>query len=193
MNILALGGRMQAGKTTIAKYLRDKYQFHHLSLAAPLKRDIVGMGFPEKMVYVEKPDAIRALMQAYGQAWRYVDEDHWLDLLFRKIAALKGRYQTPSLFEDRGIPGQKSGPFIVIDDLRFPNEMDALKEIGAYTVRVTRAGGLERDQITGVKADASELALTSYQFDYAVTAPSGEIRVLHAFADELLKQLGWVQ
>lgn len=191
MNIIAIGGRMGAGKTTLAKYLSDRYHFHHMSLAAPLKRDIVKMGFPEKLVYEEKPDHVRALMQAYGQAWRALDENHWLDLLFKQIAEIKDRYNTPSLFEDRGIPGRRQGPFIVIDDLRFPNEMEALKDIGAFTVRVVKADPMRTEQFVGVRADTSEMALNNYIFDGMVTAAPGAVSALHLYADTLMQQLGW--
>lgn len=187
MNILALGGRMGAGKTTLAQYLRDKYQFHLLSFAAPLKRDIVKMGFPEKMVYVEKPDPIRALMQAYGQAWRHIDKDHWLDLLCRQIEEIKTRYNTPTLFGNR-----LRAPFIVIDDMRFRNELDAMADLGAHTVRVVKSSPMKNDSFVGVRGDASEMDLNSAQFHSTISAEPGELASLRAQAEDLLSRLGWV-
>jgi len=181
---------MGAGKTTLAQYLRDQYQFHLLSFAAPLKRDIVKMGFPEKMVYVEKPDPIRALMQAYGKAWRHLDRDHWLDLLCQQMEMINGRYSTPSLFGPSA--QRRNEPFIVIDDMRFQNELRAMEDLGAHTVRVVKAGPMFHDSFVGVRGDTSEMDLNSAQFHTTISAEPGELAYLRLLGDELLSRLGWV-
>ncbi len=107
MLIVALSGKMYSGKTTVANHLVNNFEFERMGFAQQLKEDLSDMGFPGKAI-VEKPDWMRKLMQVYGQAKRAVYPDHWSDALVQKL-----------IF---------AGDKVVIDDLRFPNEIDALQK-----------------------------------------------------------------
>ena len=163
MKILALSGKMHSGKSYIAEYVAKYHAFQRLSLAGPLKRDILDMGFDPVHV-AEKPPWMRKLMQVYGQARRAENEDHWVDKLYQDIIGLG----------DRGMDR------VVTDDVRFPNEIRKL-ELAAdafgwdlQVVRVVRAD-YDYSCIAG-HDDESETVLDHYRnFDAWFIANSGDV------------------
>ncbi|HUW11711.1 MAG TPA: hypothetical protein VM537_18415, partial [Anaerolineae bacterium] len=91
--------------------------FTRFAFADPLKDDIRAMGFSERAIQ-EKPPWMRKLMQAYGAARRAEDINHWAKQL-----------RTELVFEyERSAWGF---PAIVIDDMRFPNEVEMLETFAA--------------------------------------------------------------
>lgn len=132
--------RAQSGKSTITRTLVEARGFTVLKFAAPLKdmvRGLLGsMGFDreatERMVEGDLKEQIvpgfktvtpRHLMQTLGTDWgrEAVDADLWTKVVVEKIKRL-------------------GDADIVIDDLRFPNEYDALDSLGGTLVRVERPG-----------------------------------------------------
>ena len=108
---VGLAGKMGAGKTTIANLLNEREGFVKLSLAEPIKR------IAEVFFGMKKGDpGYRELMQKIGTDWfRSVDEDVWVRHLFRSIADLE-------------IMDPETN--IVVDDVRFPNEAEAMLKNG---------------------------------------------------------------
>ncbi len=153
---------MHSGKTTISKHLIEKHAFRRHSFAGPLKADLAHMGFSATAIE-QKPAWMRSLMQAYGQARRAEDPNHWSGIMEHVLAEEFGN--------------------IVIDDMRFPNEYEMLRKLGerpeimVQLVRVMRLG-YERDTIEHAQ-DESETALDSYgDWDAVVTAVSGDLKGL---------------
>jgi hypothetical protein len=117
MLILAISGKQRTGKTYCATQLVDNHHFKRMSFAGPLKDDIRAMGFPETDIY-NKPPYMRALMQTYGQARRAVDPNHWVNALYTDLSNL---YML-------GVSSPFGYQSVVIDDVRFPNEIDMLRD-----------------------------------------------------------------
>jgi hypothetical protein len=95
-----------------------------------------------KVTYPE----VRALLQRAGtEAGRKViGADVWVDALFREHA---------------------DAPALVVTDLRFPNEAEAVRERGGILIRVTRPGvGPAKDKYGRVHE--SEVLLDDYDFDH---------------------------
>lgn len=161
VRVTALAGRMRSGKSTIAQHLIDKHGYEKASFAQPLKDDIHDMGFPQWAID-QKPDWMRKLMQSYGQARRALDTRHWVDRLVMELhgAAANGENA------------------IVIDDLRYENEAQALRNLDPYLfrvelVRVFRIGD-PGDVVHG--NDESEHALDYWEdWDHIVQAGSGDV------------------
>ena len=129
--IIGLIGFKQVGKSTAAKHLEGR-GFIRISmkdaLVAELRKnflnllmdlaDIYGLSIDE--LFDQKPPAMRSLMQHYGTEVRRGDKDsYWTDQ-----------------WEDAV---QKSGTqHVVVDDVRFFNEAEAVRRQGGILTRLVR-------------------------------------------------------
>lgn len=130
----------QSGKSTAAHTLSYVLNGRIVKFAAPLKDMVRGllssMGFRydtvERMIEGDLKEQVvpgfktvtpRQLMQTLGTDWgrEAVDQELWT-----KVGLMKA--------EDE----RKSGVPVIIDDMRFPNEFNAIKEAGGVTIRVRR-------------------------------------------------------
>ena len=105
---LAITGEMASGKTSIAKYLVEKYNFTKFSFADDVKlyaTEIFNMNMNMKV-------KDRKLLQQFGTKMKEIDENIWIKRLDNKI-------------KDIDISDN-----IIIDDLRYPNEELYLKSKG---------------------------------------------------------------
>ena len=106
---IAFIGRLCSGKTSFAKHLEKNHNFHILSFGEPVKRyatEIFGL-----------VDKNRAILQDFAQKVKEIDENVWIKYLINQLDSLEN-YN------------------IVVDDLRFPNEYDALKQKGFYFIKL---------------------------------------------------------
>lgn len=173
MKILGLSGKAKHGKDTVASLLMllySEYQPTRRAFADALKEDIFNLlcygsgGWadeywayeqthrPAGTVDVLKIDFInsikhrpevRDLMQAYGVAQRAAQPDFWIQRCFKWASQL----------------GVK---LLIVPDVRFINEADAIREHGGLVLRVTRPyynSGLTPEQL----AHPSETELDNYE------------------------------
>jgi len=168
---IALSGWMLSGKTTVANYLDDHYDFECYSFADELKGNLASVGIDPDRLYSAKDETVRRLMQVYGEAIREQDMDYWVDIVLDSISVLE----------------TMGGEAVVIDDLRFPNEFDKLKDSGFITVRVVN------DSLAQVNFDISETALNDYaldgKFDYTICGRDGDVRHLFEQVDDIMGEL----
>ncbi len=141
---LALGHQSRVGKDTFAARIRDTYGCIQLSFAAPIY-DITAaiqalLGRP-----IEKDPA---LLQAIGTLMKQrYGADIWVTALLQKLA------------------NSPSHANIIVSDVRFPNELQALHGAGFTTIKIERPSRpIDRD--TGHE---SETALGTAEFDYTIT------------------------
>lgn len=152
----------QSGKSTIAHALNG-LGYRTIKFAGILK-DMIrtmlhGAGIPldvvERMVegdLKEQPIKFpngrtvtpRVLMQTLGTEWgRGINPDLWADLTISKASKAAGK--------------------VIIDDMRFPNEFEAVKAAGGITIMVTRPG-----VVRPANCHPSEGQLDNHPFDYHV-------------------------
>lgn len=123
---LAIIGGAGAGKSTLADYLARTHGYTRLSFAGPLKDISVRLWGAHRGLSRER-------LQRLGVAVRDIDPDTWLDLFTTQLAGHEAM-QLPT----------------VVDDCRFPNEYEALKQRGFVFVRV-QAGTADRvDRLTAI-------------------------------------------
>lgn len=128
-----------SGKSEVAAVLcRHRYEL--VKFAAPLKAMaralLVSMGFThrhaERMVEGDLKEEVvpgfdtvtpRHLMQTLGTDWgrEAISNDLWTKVAISKAASITAE-----------------GGRVVIDDMRFPNEFEAIREVGGVTVRIDR-------------------------------------------------------
>ena len=132
---------MGAGKTTVSKRLIEEHGFTKVSLAGPLKFAVKSFlsaaGFRADEVQEmingsrkETPIAIlgnkspREMMQTLGTDWgrNMVDENIWIN-------------QTEPYINDYIARGKS----VVVDDIRFQNEVDMIRRCGGFIIYVDRA------------------------------------------------------
>ncbi len=90
----------------------------------------------------------RYLMQTLGTGWgrKQVKGSIWVDVTKAKIEALL-----------------RNGQAVAVDDMRFPNEFQAIKDLGGACIKVIRPGTKDATGHT------SEGLLDGFQFDATVT------------------------
>jgi adenylate kinase family enzyme len=95
---LAITGKMGSGKTSIAKYLVEKYNFTKFSFADDVKL------YATEIFDINIKIKDRKLLQQFATKMKEIDENIWIKRLDNKI-------------KDKDISDN-----IIIDDLRYPNE-----------------------------------------------------------------------
>lgn len=157
-------GEARHGKDEVASVLVEEFGYVRRGFADALKEDVglalavwTDRGNPEHRAYarryidsLKRISEIRTLLQAYGSARRALERDYWVHRLFA--------WADKALF-----PGER----LVVPDVRFRNEAEALKARGFLLVRVARPGfdnGLTPEQ----RAHPSEDELRDYPVDYTL-------------------------
>lgn len=170
--LIGLAGRARSGKNTLAAHLVADHGFRELAFADALRAAllhtnplvagdlrladlIADHGWEQaKDAYPET----RRLLQTYGMTVRAIDPDFWVRACMRHV------------YPDRDV---------VITDVRFPNEYDAIHSRGGLLVRVTRPGLIHLDHV-------SESALDARPFPVTVVN-DGSVQDLRAKAAWLVK------
>ncbi|MFE4860791.1 hypothetical protein [Streptomyces sp. NPDC056670] len=179
-------GRAGSGKDTAAARLVSAHQFVRVAFADPLKESalrldpIVGAEgtsygtLPIRLSDVVKrygwdwaknsyPE-VRRTLQRLGEAVREDDPGFWLRMALDKVATAD-RWSLP----------------VVVSDVRYANEADALRAAGALMVRIERPGASAGGEAA---RHVSELDLDAYPAD--VTIPNaGTLADLSALVDTL--------
>lgn len=144
MQLLGICGLIDSGKTTAANTLHKEFGFTSISFADPLK-DIVAhlFGWDRQMIEGATPEA-RALRNKVDQEWsealgirnltpRLMLQQWGTDVVRNGfhpnfwIEVLKHR-----------IRHGKLGNAIVVSDVRYPNEIEAIRKLGGRVIRIQR-------------------------------------------------------
>jgi len=130
--IVGFAGKIGSGKTTAARHLIEKHGFERIRFAGPLKNMMFALGLTEAEVdggLKEAPCDLlggktpRYAMQTIGTEWgrEIIDDNLWIRAWRRAV--------------DKTQPGE----WIVVDDVRFPNEAAEIKKMGGVLIRIDRA------------------------------------------------------
>lgn len=142
--IIGFAGLAGSGKTTAARMLEEEADFVRLPFAGPLKA--MGRAFgltPHEMAgdLKEAPCAAlcgrtpRQFLQALGTDFgrNMIGENVWVEAWRRAVE--KERLDAVASFCEADPPFN-----IVVDDVRFPNEVAAIEAMGGVVVRIDRPG-----------------------------------------------------
>ena len=159
--IIGLSGKLESGKSTLAKEI----QKHHseggvliTAFARPLK-DMCNsyFGFSHNDLYTTEGKikynefwgmTPREFMQRLGQGLRdAIGKDVWVKLLKNSILEKKDIYK-----------------IIIVDDCRYPEELQMIRDLGGITIRIIRPDHVAVSN--GIKNHPSEQDIPDEMFDY---------------------------
>jgi len=144
--LVAFSGKAGSGKSTFAKRLKEDFDFQIVSIASPIKK-IVQEYFPS--IDALPKNVRRKAYQKIGSAFRSIDKNVWVRIVLIKVEEIQGN--------------------VVVDDLRYLNELYLLKKHGFITIRLKRAKRLRLKAGYDVfDQHESEVELDNYPqlFDY---------------------------
>lgn len=136
MNLLALTGVALSGKSTAADYLCLRHGFVRVKFAGPLKAMLRAIGLTDAEIEGDLKEHLTPLlagktprhaMQTLGTEWgrKRIGEAFWINLWTESASDVLDQ-----------------GGRVVVDDCRFPNEVDAVHRLGGKVVRLTGRGGI---------------------------------------------------
>ena len=158
VTVLGISGWARSGKDTAADYLVENHGYMKVSFSTPMKEAMyrlnpritvnevvntalrVGVDVYGWEGLKERSPDIRGLLQRFGTevGREMFDEDFWVDYALNSIP---------------------DGGKAVIADVRYPNEADAIRQLGGKVFRV------ERNGVFAANEHPSEHALDDYKFD----------------------------
>lgn len=188
--MIGLCGLKGSGKTAAAEYLAHKYGFVRYSFATPVKQIASILGFPhsalnepmEKETYTQWGISSRSLMQRIGTDFgrvlfpqmfpeyaQHTDRSLWLELMHQTLS----RSHTTRF---------------VIDDVRFCDEADYIRQNGGALIRVHRTQQAQQaQQKKNMDLHISETEGMSIDVDASIEA--SDLPSLYAQLDAVVHHL----
>jgi hypothetical protein len=216
--ILGILGPSKSGKDTLAdrlvskhgfvkisladpmkRYLRDFYDFSHEQLWGPSEeRNRPDLRYPTGLGYLTP----RTALQTMGTEWARTNYENTLVAYFLRVAkrVLKGdSYSRVFGIRDFSFLDYLNGTYdrgrkIVVPDLRYQNEVSAVRNIGGLVVRLKRLG-TGGDIDGGVKNHRSEKdqeSIPDSECDFVIDVSEGlenYTKQIDAFASKLPKEV----
>lgn len=189
---IAVIGKMGAGKSTLADLLIEHWGYRRLSFAAKLREVAVS-------IWGESARNDRAKLQGLGVAVREIDEDAWVNAAMQTMQNYRRGLHLVGADSDEVMRDMERPMRFVIDDCRFPNEYQVLREQGFVFVQIEadETVRIDRLQRNGKLTDVSQLnhvsetALDGYSADYKiVNNESDTFDLLEAARGVIYKEVG---
>ncbi len=201
---IAISGKMCSGKTTLLEMIMDYHDVEvcsggadqdilqvaeRFSLADPVK-EVAHRYFRMPQGYKDRP-----LLQKIGQQFRDIEPKVWINLLIDRANRYEGIQN-----ELESVEGASMKGCAICDDVRFPNEIEALKEAGWITIRLNVDDEERKSRLQRVygkyweshwknRNEISETALDEYEFDWDFTLENPTYQDLEQFTVELYRLL----
>ncbi|WP_457659618.1 deoxynucleotide monophosphate kinase family protein [Sinorhizobium medicae] len=170
--LVALTGSAGSGKSTATRFLVERHGYTLVKFAGPLKDMLRAIGLDEDEIEGEAKESPsgelcgktpRHAMQTLGTEWgrKCIGDDFWIGLWRRRV-------QT----------NLADGNRVVCDDCRFPNEAEAIRQLGGMIIKLEGRGGIAGQH-------ASEAGCG--QHDAVVTNDGGVVDLYSAVEQEVQK------
>ena len=167
---IAIIGKMGSGKTTLANYIKNTYDYTILSFAAPVKK------YATEIFNIQTKD--RAILQDFAQKIKEIDPNVWVNYLIRQITTDN----------------------IIVDDLRFPNEYNALKQLGFIFIKLEIEPEFQKERLKQTYkssykqhieriSNISESYISDLKEDYTFKITSNNQQDIYIFIDKILQRI----
>lgn len=178
--IIGLSGYAQTGKDTVAQHLVEKYGYTRIAFADPIREALYALD-PVITDIAELP-GMRLAWLVDRLGWEFLKQDsgQTRELLQRMGTEVARNQWGQNFWVDLAMKKANSIDKVVITDVRFPNEYDAIIENGGQVWRVSRPG------VTAVNGHASETSLDNHTFNRNVLN-NGYKQDLYATIDYYMK------
>jgi hypothetical protein len=154
--IIGLSGYAQSGKDSTAELLCLNYGYTRLAFADPMRQAL--------MIINPKLDSITRvsdLVEDYG--WDVAKKNPEVRRLLQVLGTDFGRKMLgDDVWINIALSGIKSEDKIVISDVRYPNEAQAIKNLGGTVWRINRHNH------SAVNGHTSEHAMDNYMFNHVI-------------------------
>lgn len=186
--LVGLIGKKRVGKDTFASVLVEEFGFARVAFADPLKEMAltidpiihVGDGWDDEgHLYL-----LSDLVEAHG--WEHVKDEYPEARRFLQCLGDGVRQCDPEFWLNAGMDtarGKRAEARpVVITDVRYPNEADAIRDAGGILVRIVRPGVDDGD------THASETALDDYDAD-VIVENDADVTALRGFARDVMEDI----
>ena len=163
---IALHGKKESGKSTLADHLVEEWGYDAFAFAYNLKLDVINMGIPAWVV-AKKPtiEWLRWLLQLYGGYRREEDPNYWVARCWKDI-----------------VDSETTRP--VIEDMRYTNEAEWARAQGYKLIKIVKVGHMSADN------HASEVDLDDWEdWDLIIESYPGDLVDIYAQMDDYLQEL----
>ena len=137
MHVVVLGGMARVGKTDVADIIEMEAAMEgmhpvRVSFASPLKNAVAKEhGYDDWRKFKEdQPEVYRDQCQEIGASCRAKNPNHWVELWEKELAEL----QEEELKQDDSKTNEWMETLVIVDDCRYPNELEAAKRFDALTL-----------------------------------------------------------
>lgn len=175
---IGLIGKAGSGKDTVANYLQSEYGITRVAFADELKKKaMTDFGLTYEQVHGEDKEkhipkymqSARKILQTMGTEWyRTIHQNYWVDALYNVLKS--------------GAVRTRNG--ISISDVRFPNEVNFVKEQDGIIIRIVRPG----QEHIATSNHVSETAVDNIKEDYILMNDSC-IADLYSQIDSLVREI----
>jgi hypothetical protein len=155
--IIGLSGYAQSGKDSTAELLCLNYGYTRKSFAQPMRDAIYTLN----PIVFNLNSRVADLVDEYG--WDVAKANPEVRRLLQVFGTEVGRKMLgDDVWIKIALSGIKSEDRVVISDVRFPNEADAIKKLGGIVWRINRRNH------SAVNGHASEHAMDNYMFNHVI-------------------------
>lgn len=166
MSIIGITGRKFNGKDTLGKMLIQLYNYTRLAFADPLKEACKCVfSFTNEQVYGNLKEVVDDYWHTTPrQVLQYVGTELFRDQLYKIMPHLGVNIWVEALLKKASdIKQENPNARIVVTDVRFSNEVEAIKKIGGIVIRVKRPS-------VNITTDPhpSEVAIDDLNVDYEI-------------------------
>lgn len=165
MRIIALAGRKGSGKSTVKALLQNHPnvnadETNEVSFASPIKRMLAEMGVPEDSLYGDDEQKNVPLPEFGGVTGRHLavtlGTEWGRNMIHKSIWVMAMALEVKALEEMDAEDGTNS--VLIIDDLRFQDELEFLRSKGATII------GIHRGELPGSMLDQHISEQLPYRF-----------------------------
>jgi hypothetical protein len=211
--IIGISGLIGSGKDTIADYLQNIHQFRRESFANSLKDSV-------SMIFGWDRDMLEGRTRE-SREWREQQDDWWSTRLNRVITprwvlqywgteVCRNGFHDDIWISSLENKLRKTHDDIVISDVRFPNEIKAIKNAGGTVIRVVRGAepewfdwaisvnrgpdgntnwALSKNKLEKAKIHSSETAWAGTNFDKIIDNNADGLDNLYLQINDLVRDL----